>query len=134
MLAESCIFHCVVFYDYWATMMHGFIFRDRLTLLAITYTRRLVLCNKPIYRIHFAKRIAISVLKSINNEHWNIGISIVITILANIGVKWYYPVEVIGYFNDVVLYKYQKKSKVSHKYLLSTKLRKIDMLKISVLN
>ena len=34
---------------------------------------------------------------------------------ANIGLKWYYQVYVIGYFLDFVPYKSQKKSKLPYK-------------------
>ena len=40
----------------------------------------------------------------------------------------------MGYFVDFVPYKYQTKSKLSHKYLKSTKLCEIDISKISVSN
>ena len=40
----------------------------------------------------------------------------------------------MGYFVDFVPYKYQIKSKLFHKYLKSTKLREIDISKISVFN
>ena len=72
----------------------------------------IVLCNKPIYRIGLVKNLYISVLKSTKTEYRNIGISISTTILANIGLKWYYRVQVVGYFVDFVPYKYQTKSKI----------------------
>ena len=81
----------------------------------------LVLCNKPIHRIGFAKKM----------QYWcweapkiNIGISILTTISANIGLKWYYRVQVMGYFVDFVPYKHLANSKLSNKYLKSFKLWK----------
>ena len=70
------------------------------------------------------------------NEYQNIGISILTTISANIGLKWCSWVEVMGYFIDFVPLKYQSQSKLSHKYLTSTNLREIeiDISKISVSN
>ena len=50
----------------------------------------------------------------------NIGISISTTISANIDLKWYNLVQVMGYFADSVPYKYQTKSKLFHKYLKNT--------------
>ena len=55
-------------------------------------------------------------------------------ISANIRLKWYNQFQVMGYFVDFVPYRYQTKSKLSHKYLKTKKLREIDISKISVSN
>ena len=61
----------------------------------------LVLCNKPIYHIGFAKilqyRFRKAPKKNIEISDYR-NIDIWTTILANIALKWYYRVYVIGYF------------------------------------
>ena len=80
------------------------------------------LCKK-IYNIGFWKA-----------PKMNIKISGYRDIDYTIGLRWYNRVQVIGYFVDFVSYKYQTKSKLFHKYLKSTKLRKIDLSKISYIS
>ena len=73
-------------------------------------------------------------MKSTENEYRHIVISKSTTISAKIGLKCYYQVQVMGFYVDIVPYKYQTKSKLSHTYFKSTKLRGIDISNISVSN
>ena len=86
---------------------------------------------KPINRIGSAKKMRYQFWEA---PKMNIGISILTTISANIGLKWYYRVQVMGYFVDFVPYKHLENSKLSKKYLKSLKLCKTDISQISVSN